>query len=87
MLQMTRPTGRPKSDRVPLLGWVSAIRVMFSSRDTTIIIRRVYDTIHMGLWALLVAGTCKNLAIMGGALGLYLTGAGRFSVDNWLRNR
>jgi putative oxidoreductase len=30
---------------------------------------------------------CKNLAIMGGALGLYLMGAGRFSVDNWLRNR
>jgi putative oxidoreductase len=30
---------------------------------------------------------CKNLAIMGGALALYLTGAGRFSLDNWLRNR
>jgi putative oxidoreductase len=30
---------------------------------------------------------CKNLAIMGGALGLYLTGAGRFSVDKLLRNR
>ena len=57
MLQMTRPTGRPKSERVPLLGWVSAIRVMFSSRNTTIIIRRVYDTVHMGVWALLVAGT------------------------------
>src|SRR5262249_11365852 len=55
MLQMTRPAGRPKSDRVPLLGWFSAIRVMFSSRNTAIIIRRVYDTIHMGLWAPLVA--------------------------------
>ena len=30
---------------------------------------------------------CKNLAIMGGALVLYLTGAGRFSLDNWMRNR
>ena len=30
---------------------------------------------------------CKNLAIMGGALALYLTGAGRFSLDNWMRNR
>jgi putative oxidoreductase len=30
---------------------------------------------------------CKNLALMGGALGLYLTGAGRFSLDNLLRNR
>jgi putative oxidoreductase len=30
---------------------------------------------------------CKNLAIMGGALALYLTSAGRFSLDNWLRNR
>jgi uncharacterized membrane protein len=57
MLQMTRPAGRPKSDSVPLLGWFSAIRVMFSSPNTAIIIRRVYDTIHMGLWALLVAGT------------------------------
>ena len=57
MLQMTRSAGRPKSNRGPLLDWLSAIRVMFSSRNTTIIIRRVYDTIHMGLWALLVAGT------------------------------
>jgi hypothetical protein len=54
---MTRPAGRPKSDRDPLLGWFPAIRVMFSSHNTTIIIRRVCDTIHMGLWALLVAGT------------------------------
>ena len=30
---------------------------------------------------------CKNLAIMGGALALYLTGAGRFSLDSWLRKR
>jgi putative oxidoreductase len=30
---------------------------------------------------------CKNLAIMGGALALYLAGAGRFSLDNWMRNR
>jgi uncharacterized membrane protein YphA (DoxX/SURF4 family) len=30
---------------------------------------------------------CKNLAIMGGVLALYLTGAGRFSLDNWMRNR
>jgi putative oxidoreductase len=30
---------------------------------------------------------CKNLAIMGGALVLYLTGAGRFSLDNRMRNR
>jgi putative oxidoreductase len=29
----------------------------------------------------------KNLALMGGALALYLTGAGRFSLDNWMRNR
>ena len=28
---------------------------------------------------------CKNLAIMGGALLLYVLGAGRFSVDAWLR--
>jgi putative oxidoreductase len=28
---------------------------------------------------------CKNLAIMGGALLLYLLGAGRFSIDAWLR--
>jgi putative oxidoreductase len=28
---------------------------------------------------------CKNLAIMGGTLLLYLTGGGRFSLDNWLR--
>jgi len=27
----------------------------------------------------------KNLAIMGGAILLYLTGGGRFSLDNWLR--
>jgi putative oxidoreductase len=30
---------------------------------------------------------CKNLAIMGGALALYLTGAGRFSLDSWMRKR
>ncbi len=29
----------------------------------------------------------KNLSIMGGMLGYLLLGAGRFSVDNWLRNR
>ena len=28
---------------------------------------------------------CKNLAIMGGTLALYLTGAGRISLDSWLR--
>jgi len=31
------------------------------------------------------ANFCKNLAIMGGALLLYITGAGRFSLDRWLR--
>jgi len=30
---------------------------------------------------------CKNLGLMGGALLLFLNGAGRFSVDNSLRNR
>jgi putative oxidoreductase len=30
---------------------------------------------------------CKNLAIMGGTLLLYVLGAGRFSVDAWLRRR
>ncbi len=30
---------------------------------------------------------CKNLAIMGGTLLLYLLGAGRFSIDAWLRRR
>lgn len=29
----------------------------------------------------------KNIAIMGGALMLYVTGPGRFSIDRWLRNR
>ena len=29
----------------------------------------------------------KGLAIMGGLLLLYVTGAGRFSVDGWLRKR
>ncbi len=29
----------------------------------------------------------KNLAIMGGTLLLFVTGAGRFSVDAWLRRR
>ncbi len=29
----------------------------------------------------------KNLSIMGGTLVLFVTGAGRFSVDNWLRRR
>ncbi len=28
---------------------------------------------------------CKNLAIMGGTLLLYVLGAGRFSLDAWLR--
>jgi putative oxidoreductase len=27
----------------------------------------------------------KNIAIMGGAVLLYVTGSGRFSVDRWLR--
>ena len=31
------------------------------------------------------ANFCKNLAIMGGALLLYVLGAGRFSIDAWLR--
>jgi putative oxidoreductase len=30
---------------------------------------------------------CKNLAMMGGLLVLYLTGSGRFSVDRWMRGR
>ena len=30
---------------------------------------------------------CKNLAIMGGMLLLYMLGAGRFSLDAWLRRR
>jgi putative oxidoreductase len=30
---------------------------------------------------------CKNLAIMGGALLLYVLGPGRFSLDAWLRRR
>jgi putative oxidoreductase len=29
----------------------------------------------------------KNLAITGGLILLFVTGAGRFSVDGWLRNR
>lgn len=29
----------------------------------------------------------KNLAMMGGALGLFVTGAGRFSLDAMMRNR
>jgi putative oxidoreductase len=29
----------------------------------------------------------KNLAIMGGLLLLFVTGAGRFSIDGWLRKR
>ena len=33
------------------------------------------------------ANFCKNLAIMGGALALYLTGAGRFSLDNWMMRK
>jgi hypothetical protein len=53
---MTRPAGRLKGDRGPLLRWFSAIMGMFSS-NSTIIIRHVYDHVHMGLWALLVAGT------------------------------
>jgi putative oxidoreductase len=31
------------------------------------------------------ANFCKNLAIMGGTLLLYVFGAGRFSLDAWLR--
>jgi putative oxidoreductase len=31
------------------------------------------------------ANFCKNLAIMGGALLLYVHGPGRFSIDAWLR--
>jgi|SRR5690242_10179265 putative oxidoreductase len=31
------------------------------------------------------ANFCKNLAIMGGTLLLYILGAGRFSIDAWLR--
>jgi putative oxidoreductase len=30
---------------------------------------------------------CKNLAIMGGTVLLYVLGAGRFSIDSWLRRR
>ena len=33
------------------------------------------------------ANFCKNLAIMGGILLLYVLGAGRFSLDAWLRRR
>lgn len=33
------------------------------------------------------ANFCKNLAIMGGTLLLYVLGAGRFSLDAWLRRR
>jgi putative oxidoreductase len=29
----------------------------------------------------------KNLSIMGGLVLLYVTGAGRFSIDGWLRKR
>lgn len=29
----------------------------------------------------------KNIAIMGGMLLLFFTGAGRFSVDGWLRRK
>ena len=29
----------------------------------------------------------KNIAIMGGMLLLFVTGAGRFSVDGWLRRK
>jgi putative oxidoreductase len=29
----------------------------------------------------------KNLSIIGGLMLLYVTGAGRFSIDGWLRNR
>ncbi len=31
------------------------------------------------------ANFCKNLAIMGGTLLLYVLGAGRLSLDTWLR--
>ena len=33
------------------------------------------------------ANFCKNLGLMGGALMIFWAGAGRYSVDNWLRNR
>lgn len=33
------------------------------------------------------ANFCKNLAIMGGMLLLYVLGPGRFSIDAWLRRR
>ena len=33
------------------------------------------------------ANFCKNLGLMGGALLIFGIGAGRFSVDNWLRNK
>ena len=41
-----------KLDRVPLLGWFTT----YLSRNAWTIIRQIYDTVHMALWALLVAG-------------------------------
>ena len=43
---------RARRDRVPLLGSFTA----YLSRNAWTIIRQVYDTVHMALWALLVAG-------------------------------
>ena len=44
---------RTKLDRVPLLGSFAT----YLSRNAWTIIRQIYDTVHMALWALLVAGT------------------------------
>jgi hypothetical protein len=42
-----------KLDRVPLLGGFRT----YLSRNAWTIIRQIYHTVHMALWALLVAGT------------------------------
>ena len=42
-----------KLDRVPLLGRFRT----YLSRNAWTIIRQIYHTVHMALWALLVAGT------------------------------
>jgi hypothetical protein len=48
---MTSP--RPKLGGVPLLGSVTT----YLSRNAWTIIQQIYDSVHMALWALLVAGT------------------------------
>jgi hypothetical protein len=46
-------TRRTKLERVPLVGSFTT----YFSRNAWTIIRQIYDTVHMALWALLVAGT------------------------------